>query len=240
MFTITNEHKEHWLSFIEIDITEQCNLSCNACSRCCDKFKSNKHIDIKIVRQFVKESIVLNYKWKSIKILGGEPTLHPELDKIIKILYEYKLFNVDCLISILSNGVIKRNYPDWFIDEYTLDHSFHRPFYISPMDEGKFGINKLCCTLWQCGIGLGSYGYTPCALGTAMCRIWGFRGVTSLYNCTGENLLNQCKNICKHCGAYLVDSHDFSKGDIFNYEVMQMTPSWVNRLEEYNKNKNIF
>lgn len=233
MFEINGERRREWLTKIELDITEQCNLGCPACSRCCDKFKSNRHIDVEVIHRFVRDSIDIGYKWVSIKVLGGEPTLHPRLDDIIEILHEYKLYNSDCYISILSNGIIRHDYPDWFADNYTLDHSFHRPFYISPVDVGRFGTNKLCCTLWQCGIGLGTYGYTPCVLGTAMCRVWGYKGFTSLYECTEDALLSQCKDLCKHCGAYLCDSDSFYTGEIFNYEVTQMTESWQKRLEEY-------
>ena len=41
------------------------------------------------VRHFLTESRERNMLWKEIHIIGGEPTLHPEIDKITRLILKY-------------------------------------------------------------------------------------------------------------------------------------------------------
>ncbi|MBL7050051.1 MAG: radical SAM protein [Nitrospira sp.] len=91
--------------FIEIDITYRCNLKCLNCNRSCTQAPSNKNMSIEQIRKFVKESAERDIKWKRIRLLGGEPTLHSDLPEILNILMEYKKsFSPATSIYLLTNG----------------------------------------------------------------------------------------------------------------------------------------
>ena len=64
-----------------------------------------QNIFLEQIEKFLKQSIEKNVKWKSIRLLGGEPTLHPEIEKIVQILLEYKeKYSKECNITVVSNG----------------------------------------------------------------------------------------------------------------------------------------
>lgn len=81
--------------YICISVTSKCNLSCKYCYR----FDSNTDFiskqDFTLVLKFLKKMGV-----KTINITGGEPYLHPDLDSLINIAWEYKFY-----IILSTNGV---------------------------------------------------------------------------------------------------------------------------------------
>ena len=74
---------------IEIDITYECNLHCLNCNRAVRQARESLHISMAQISRFVDESIEKRKKWQRIRVLGGEPTLHPEFRKIIEELLRY-------------------------------------------------------------------------------------------------------------------------------------------------------
>jgi len=66
------------LSMIEIDITYACNLRCYNCNRSCTQAPTVERMTVDQIKKFVEESKASNLQWKRIRILGGEPTLHPD------------------------------------------------------------------------------------------------------------------------------------------------------------------
>lgn len=231
MFNLTDHQTIEWLSKIELDLTTYCNLRCPACSRGCDKFPSKDSMMIHQVEQFVIESLDLNKEWKRIGLLGGEPTLHPNIQAIFDILSLYKSAFPHTDVWMMTNGVHKISIPDWVRVVYNIDHSYHHAFYVSPTDENLLGTNSRCESLELCGMGLGPYGYVPCVLGTAMARIFNYEALHTLDQCDANTLLTMCREYCQHCGWYLVDSNDRTKGIIFNYSIDYMSKTWKEQYE---------
>ena len=94
---------------VEIDITYVCNLKCNACNRSCSQAPSREHVDLVQIEKFIAESIAANSKWHRMRLLGGEPSLHPELFEILDKLMSYKKnHSPNTLITITTNGFGKR------------------------------------------------------------------------------------------------------------------------------------
>lgn len=94
---------------IELDITQRCDKMCNNCTRRCDLFKG-EGIDVSpsSIEDFVKETVDAGHTWSKIFIMGGEPTLHPELQSIAEILMEYKNKHVPgCRVHLVSNCATK-------------------------------------------------------------------------------------------------------------------------------------
>ena len=66
---------------VEIDITRECNWNCSSCNRLCNIRKHNKssYMTLSEVKSVVKQikKASKHYKIDKLKILGGEPTIHP-------------------------------------------------------------------------------------------------------------------------------------------------------------------
>lgn len=80
-----------------IEITEKCNLKCTYCYNEAMPTKG-KHMPIESVYKLF--DILSLYGVTIIEISGGEPMLHPEIDKILS--YAFEKFR---WVAILSNGV---------------------------------------------------------------------------------------------------------------------------------------
>jgi hypothetical protein len=78
-----------------LEVNQECNMSCRACYKRHDRF--SKPMD-----QILTEVELLLQKRQltAITLAGGEPTLHPELPKVIQLLRERRL-----TVMMLSNGV---------------------------------------------------------------------------------------------------------------------------------------
>ena len=90
---------------IELIVTYRCNRRCYNCEAMVRQAPSNEIMEINQIQKFVDESIQKQYKWDNIRVLGGEPTLHPNIEKIIEILENYrKNYNKNMVITIVTNG----------------------------------------------------------------------------------------------------------------------------------------
>ena len=103
--TIKNQQKPKsikQMSF-EINLVDHCNLSCQMCdhySQLSDKF----FVSLEVFEQDIKQmAIIFNHDIACISLLGGEPTLHPNLIKCIEITRR-EFPNAE--IIILTNGLL--------------------------------------------------------------------------------------------------------------------------------------
>lgn len=232
MFILNEDQKDTWLNTIELDLTTFCNMSCRSCAHGCDKFPSKDYLKLSDVVKFVHDSIVQQKRWKKIGLMGGEPTLHPEINGVIEALYGYSRWNPDCAVWMMTNGLnwsicadLMRRYPWLTVWENNANHSRHHTFYVSPSDENLLGTNERCEAL-RCGVGLGPYGYTPCVLGTTMHRIFGYETLKTLEELTFNKCQAKFNEYCTHCGWYLVDSDDRNRGKIWDYPMGYMSETW--------------
>jgi len=168
------------------------------------------------INHFVEESKVLEWLWYEIEILGGEPTLHPDLFQIIDILYSYMDFNPDCQIILVSNGhgkmvkEILTEIPSWIvIDDTSKRKSNQMPFNdynIAPIDLDEYNDDRFlrgCKIVAECGLGLTRYGYYPCGAGASVDRVFGFDiGIKRLCDVNDQELLPQRELLCRYCGHY--------------------------------------
>lgn len=86
---------------IEVNAVTQCNLSCKGCSHC-SPIAENKIYnpdqlkrDLMILSKFLKTEFV--------RVVGGEPLLHPELSIFLKNIKESKISEKTCLVT---NGLL--------------------------------------------------------------------------------------------------------------------------------------
>ena len=100
-----------YFNCIDVQLTLNCNLNCHYCSRNCaimnplgDFFYNTSKLKKDFERIFNfpdSESIC------SIALLGGEPTLHPDFDEIVKFFYnERKKRNLKFKLLLVTNGIL--------------------------------------------------------------------------------------------------------------------------------------
>ncbi|WP_375578531.1 radical SAM protein [Marivirga tractuosa] len=104
----------------ELHIAEHCNLRCRDCCNISplnpQKFMSVAEIED--ICKFLKDSIQPDL----FKIAGGEPTLHPEIDEIIRIIKQYEIAPQ---IRVVSNGLLVHRMSEYFwheIDQLTISN----------------------------------------------------------------------------------------------------------------------
>ena len=100
-----------YFNCIDVQLTLNCNLNCHYCSRNCaimnplgDFFYNTSKLKKDFERIFNfpdSESIC------SIALLGGEPTLHPDFDEIVKFYYnERQKRNLKFELKLVTNGIL--------------------------------------------------------------------------------------------------------------------------------------
>ena len=120
------------LPYLETHVVDHCNLNCKACSHFSPLSKES-FVD---VLEFEKNLELLSKKirFKKIRLLGGEPLLHPEMSRFVEISRKYFPRSE---ISIVTNGSLLFSLPDSFFQACRQNNiSFDRSKY--PAFEDKF------------------------------------------------------------------------------------------------------
>ncbi|WP_286240959.1 radical SAM protein [Neptuniibacter halophilus] len=202
-------------TLIEIDITYLCNLRCNNCNRSSAQAPEASHISLDDIRQFVDESINKDRNWERIRLLGGEPTLHPDFQNIINEMERYLEYNPTTLIEVVSNGYsskvqrILSQIPDSIQIENSsknnnIQPSFG-PFNLAPQDNPwyRFADFRNGCSISStCGIGLTPQGYYPCAVAGGIDRVLGIKNGRKSLPSTNDEMRDLMAAACRLCGRF--------------------------------------
>lgn len=200
---------------IEIDITYDCNLKCNNCNRSCTQAPSKEEMKVDQIIEFINQSIDNNIKWKKIKLLGGEPTLHSKFFVIIRLLLSYKrTYNPDLRIVVASNGFgeyvknVLRKIPKEIEVENTLKSSKNSrffPFNMAPKDSFLYSnvdYSNGCRITSEDGIGLTPYGYYHCAIAGSIDRVFNFGMCRKKLPLHKDSMTDQFLKFCRLCGHF--------------------------------------
>lgn len=97
------------MGIIEIDVTNVCNKSCTNCTRFCGHYTKDKiyNLDLKYIEDIL---ITLKDFDKNVGLIGGEPTLHPEIDNIAKLYKKYR----DKKSCLFTNTEKSYRYDEYF------------------------------------------------------------------------------------------------------------------------------
>jgi hypothetical protein len=229
---------------IEIDITYRCNLRCFNCNRSCTQAPSKAELSPSQVQAFVSQSIANNMHWERIRLLGGEPTLHPDFFHIVDILLQYQsLHNPDVRLVVCSNGhgrkvnAILSKLPSLVEIKTTIktgNENLFRPFNLAPKDSLAYRFSDFssgCRIIEDCGIGYTPQGYYICAVAGAIDRIFGFHmGRTTLPEKT-DQMIDQCEAFCPLCGHF---------GFRIPVKKTKMSPIWQKAYAGYHSRKNSY
>lgn len=217
---------------IELDLVDYCNMACNNCVRGCNLRGNIKRssLSLKDIEDFIVQSIDLSIEWSTIRLVGGEPTLHPQLVCIAKMIKEEYIIkhSPKTTLNLYSNGIVEyadlkkelKKYVnmivDWYVDDTgshkkskdNLTYKHHYCVYIKPADIGVNYIKSTSkCTIpWNCGMGFTSRGYGICCNVSNFIRIFDefsdLKTLTDLFN--EEKWIAQAHKYCINCGIPLV------------------------------------
>jgi Radical SAM superfamily/4Fe-4S single cluster domain len=199
---------------IELDITWACDLRCANCNRSCAQAPTGEQMTVDQVRRFVDDSLARGHRWERIRVLGGEPTLHPHLAEILAELDRYRQQLPAVVIEIATHGhgertrAVLATLPDWVrVDnshKESAEQSFE-PFNVAPTDTedlARAAFRNGCPITTVCGIGLGPRGYYPCAVAGGIDRVFGFDAGRTELPPDGDDLLDQLDRFCRLCGHF--------------------------------------
>ena len=119
-------------SFLEIHIVDHCNLKCEGCSHfspIADPWfisLEDYEKQIRTAARFFRKKI------EEFHILGGEPLLHPDIEKIMSITRKYFCDNE---ISVVTNGLLES------VSKSINPSKKRRKMQIAKKSEGKQGVD---------------------------------------------------------------------------------------------------
>ena len=228
---------------MEIDLTYACNLACNHCNRSCPQAPSDERITLEQIKKMLNESITKGIVWQRMRLLGGEPTLNPELYEIAKELYNYKNnFSKDLQIVLITNGIapasrelaakLKTDF------DIIIEDSSKQPlrqldfiaFNQAPLDDQKYkkaNYSNGCHVLNDCGLGFTPYGFYPCAIAGGIDRVLGLGIARKEVPNTDDEMTDQLDKLCAWCGHFKM-----------NYGSAQnqgASSSWIEKYDAYQK-----
>jgi hypothetical protein len=240
---VTGPRYERSRSLIEIDITYACNLKCFNCNRSCGLAPSGDRLSLDQIKKFLRESTAKGIQWEGIRILGGEPTLHPEFLQIVDEVIAFKDSQCPAVeITITTNGfgkkvndVIKKLSSKVIVANTAKESNEQEfiPFNLAPKDSVIYryaDYSSGCFIIRDCGMGLSPYGYYPCAVSGAIDRVFGLDiGRKSLPELS-DPMRDQMEALCRYCGF-------FSHSNPIVIDKNLMSESWRNAYENYKISK---
>ena len=246
--TIKIYHQPRY-DYLEIELTSFCNMRCDRCNRLVESAPTQEMMTVDQIKKLVKESNELGYRWSDIRVMGGEPTLHPDIIEILQLL---KSINNVGLVRIITNGTGEkvqsvlekiRSLPiDIPISDSSVRYSKYKRIngklrvldysnmLNAPID---MNINTIysCQIGGTCGLALNRYGYTSCGCSAAIGRVANLDYfIKDLKDVTTKKCFEQLYIACSLCGGNMSHHVKLQNDDTIS-EV------WKTILDNYN-NKN--
>ena len=225
---------------LEFHVTYRCDLRCRGCNRA--GFLGQTHIPDMTLDTFtgtLEEIEELGFS-KSILIIGGEPSLHPQCLEFLRVAkargFEQSLWT-NCyndaakeLVKITEQEelahAVRRTWKARGVPE-----RFHKSttwtVYCSPAD---CGMERAPCG-WGagCGPSVDELGITPCPIGGVMAAyVCSPKASTkTLRDLLSSDWLHQSfKELCKHCGAFM-DDELRDRPEVTSINDTLMTKTWI-------------
>lgn len=218
---------------VEIDITYACNLDCFNCDRSCHQAPSGDHMSLGQILYFLDETRLNRIQWRRISVLGGEPTLHPQFQEIMKLILEYcEKYSPHTRVVVVTNGYGDRvnntliHLPARVKVRNTAKKSQiqrdFNTFNVAPVDVQEYAgadFSNGCWITEGCGMGVTPYGYYPCAVAGGIDRIFGFDLGRSTLPEPDDDMEQQLRAFCTYCGHFKLPTAQPLVGSV-------MSPAW--------------
>lgn len=234
---------------IEIDITYLCNLRCQNCNRSISQAPEKLHISLDTIKQFVAESIERKKRWKVIRVLGGEPTLHPAFEQVIAELLKYRAWEPTCSIIVVSNGnsrpvnvALEKLPPEIEVENSAKTGNIQPafgPFNDAPIDDPAFTHAEYrngCDIMETCGMGLTPLGYYPCAIAGGIDRIAGKHLGYSTLPSDEDDMTKLCEEMCRLCGHFK-EGHGMPPDLRAPLLTQETSVTWVKMFEDRKRHR---
>lgn len=202
-------------SLLELDITYACNLHCYNCNRSVRQAPEKLHLPVEKLRTWVDEWISRGKRWRRIRVLGGEPTVHPQFQEIMVELLRYREWSPQTLLEVVTNGYgpevearLKELPRDILVEnsqKQSVVQPVFGPFNLAPADDQKFqhtDFANACAIASNCGMGLTPMGYYPCALAGGIDRITEDGLGLQTLPADEDDMLPSASNFCRLCGRF--------------------------------------
>lgn len=208
---------------LELDITYVCNMACLQCNRGLGVLSGKDAVSVAQIQKLLDQLLMMDRPFDKIRILGGEPTLHPDLHEILDLLLVYKNKVKDCVVTLWSHGYGKRvqenlaKLPKWL--EVQISPKLPRvggdgfeAFLAAPIDYSEKHDSNYAeaCTYigpGKCGVGFTPYGIYACPVQGAIDRLISLDiGIKNANDINTETFKIQCEKLCGYCGHFLTDN----------------------------------
>ena len=233
-------------SHAEIEINTQCDCKCFACDRFLD-VSQDAPMSLDQIKYFISESVELDWPWERFHILGGEPTLHPQLREIIECLVKYKQdHRPKMILRVISNGLGNLSkHRKWILERgvevnvegksRTSDPNWFRNIRMAPIDDPNYrGQTEFpACSIFgikACGIGVTRRGFYLCGAGAGVARMMGIPGVLHLKDLTYEAMLDQAKILCGICGHWNSGERSYN---LVKLTGKRSSPTWEKLIKDH-------
>lgn len=234
---------------IEIDLTYACNLRCLNCNRSVSQAPEKLHMSRSMIKNFIDESIARKKQWSNIRLLGGEPTLHPEFLGILDDLLQYRKSDPGCVIEVVTNGngkavkAMLKKIPAGIVIENSAKvgnlHPAFGPFNLAPVDDPAYRFADYrngCAVMTECGMALTPLGYYPCAVAAGIDRIEANRLGQEHLPSDGDDMLVAAERLCRLCGHFR-EGH-FIPNNLRPMTLEQKTsPTWERLYDKWRDDK---
>lgn len=218
---------------LEIDITYRCNMRCNDCNRSVTQAPENLQLSRNDIARHIQDWIATGYVWDRVRLLGGEPTLHPDFFGIVDDLRKYRQSHAPgMVIEVISNGfgarvtsILDRIPSDIEVinTQKTSNHQpIHHTFNRAPCDFSEHANSDFsngCFVTEFSGTGLTPTGYYHCAVAGGIDRVFGFNvGRSGVPEVTDE-MREEMAALCRYCGHFTAQLQAVPAAE-------RMSPSW--------------
>lgn len=238
---------------VEVDITYACNLKCFNCNRSCQQDPTGVRMSTEQMRHFLEESRGRGIRWKSIRLLGGEPTSHPQFLEIVNLVLEYRdKFSPKTRIEIFTNGNGERANrmlsllpPGVQVNNTAKVTNVQREFQtfnVAPIDLEEYhgaDFSNGCGVTEVCGIGVTPYGYYPCAIAGAIDRTFGLNLGRKALPERHDDMKEELRTFCALCGMFKAPTGELLNGPVMSptwakaYSRSLQNPAQLSRLAEH-------
>lgn len=191
---------------LELNLTLACNHACPACNRLCDRFpKRTAHMDVKQIHRMIAQCRSAQLTGlatvKRLKVVGGEPLLHPDYPEIHALLCTAANEGVFQSVKIQSNGLLPlpkglATSPRVGFSGKSFRKRGHLPIW-APEDKGAESAPG-CMMIRRCGASLDAFGWLPCSAAIAIVGVFGLEYLYRDELPIGPWGLDE---LCRHCAC---------------------------------------
>ncbi len=186
--------------YIELYITTVCNLACNNCAQFSQYRQTWYTFGLDEIRKFIDEN---KGKSMTVNILGGEPTIHPDIDEIVKLLSEH------FTVGLATNGLTNYVPPVLIFIEDTSKSKGLQPMFSTtmeaPIDMEQYKNDDFSLGCYQagvCGAGYNQRGYYACPIAGAIDRVMKLGYESKSIEEAYERQDEVFDALCRYCGTY--------------------------------------